>query len=121
MTGKASRAKGHRYERQVASDFRERGWDAITTRNLRGGYQGDADVLLYDYLAYVECKNQGRINFPAWTKTVIEQAPPGWLRLLFIKIHGRRRDSGEWVCMPRKDFDEIAANGLDSWWRKRDE
>lgn len=44
MSGRLSRTKGHSFERQLAQDFREMGWDdCITTREAKGGNWSESD------------------------------------------------------------------------------
>ena len=43
MSGAYNRAKGHFYERKIASDWRDIGFDCITTREARGGNWAESD------------------------------------------------------------------------------
>ena len=63
--GKMSREKGARFERKIAKELKEWGYDAHRTAQYRGntGDAGDVEGLPYVHL---ECKNQQRMSLYDW-------------------------------------------------------
>ena len=111
MTGKASRRKGHAYERQIASDFRDWGFEAQTARSLRHGLQLPEDVVVKDYAIYVETKavKTGRLH--EWIKKATQEAGKRPVAIFWKRPH-----KGEVVIMPKADFEKLWREGCDPWW-----
>lgn len=73
MTGASSRRKGNRAEVEVARVLREAGFDADTSRRVRGGYQSGEDIVS-DFPASIEVKNQARLDLSGWWEQATAQA-----------------------------------------------
>ena len=71
--GKLSREKGKRFERDVASRFREYGYDAHRTAQYKGntGQAGDVEGVPY---IHIECKHQERMNLYDWMEQSVTDA-----------------------------------------------
>ena len=106
MSGAYSRDKGARWEQALCRLFVEHGWQAITSRNARGGAQMGADIIT-DLPVVCEAKNQSRMDLSGWLDQAIAQAP-GDLAAVFVK---RRQKPAEqaYVVMQADQFLELCA------------
>lgn len=85
--GKMSREKGKRLERQVASLFRDYGYDAHRAQQYCGMH-GDHDVLGVPGLA-IECKNVERLNIHEAMEQAQRDAQPGEKPVVIHKKNGK--------------------------------
>lgn len=65
MSGASSRNKGNRAEVEVVRVLREAGYEAETSRAVRGGFQSGEDIVS-DFPASIEVKNQARLDLAGW-------------------------------------------------------
>lgn len=93
MTGRASRDKGHNFEREFCRWVREE-FDMTRDqfgRNLKQyglAQEGDTDAL---GLFLPECKNHKRLSLPTFWRQAVEQAKRrNLMPLLIYKVHGVR-------------------------------
>lgn len=122
MSGRPSRQKGHRYERECANELSERlGIDVVTTRSLGANYGADlATVTAYDAHGRpvthtpsvrgwsVETKNVKRRNPAGWLRQAIDQAAPGFKPVVLWKCPRAKWEDGSAFVM-----DHDAPRG---WW-----
>jgi hypothetical protein len=73
VTGATNRRKGNQAEVAVAKVLREHGYEAVTSRNARGGTQMGGD-LVSDFPVEVEIKNHTRLDLAGWWKQAVAQA-----------------------------------------------
>ena len=97
MSGASSRRKGNTTEVAVANWLTAQGFEAITSRNARGGAQGGADIICPDLPLSVEVKAGARPELASWLDQAREQGDedaPG------LVVHRRRGkgDPGEWFA-----------------------
>lgn len=93
-----SREKGKRYERHVASLFREEGYSARRGQQFCG-LEGDADVVGVPYI-HVECKHQERMQLYDWIAQAKRDAREGEIPVV---IH-RRNHCNDLVTMEFTDW-----------------
>ena len=99
MSGASSRRKGNVWEQALCRLFVEHGWQAITSRNARGGAQMGADIIS-DLPVVCEAKNQARMDLSGWLDQAIAQAP-GDLAAVFVKR--RQKPASEAYVVMRAD------------------
>jgi len=104
MSGSYSRDKGARWERDVCRLLVASGWQAITSRNARGGAQMGADVIS-DLPVCIEAKNQARMDLSGWLDQAVRQAP-GDLAAVFVKRR-QKPASQAYVVMQADQFLEL--------------
>jgi hypothetical protein len=73
MSGASSRRRGNAWELDVCRLLVARGWQAITSRNGRGGAQGGADVIT-DLPVSIEAKNRKEWDLAGWLDKAIRDA-----------------------------------------------
>jgi hypothetical protein len=105
MSGATSRNRGNTWERQLAEWLRSRGWQAITSRAVRGGTQHGAD-LITDLPVCVEAKNHARIDLAGWVDQAVGQAG-GDLAAVFVKRRGRADPGEGYVVMTADQFERL--------------
>ena len=111
---RASRTKGRRYEQDIASWFRDEGFDAQTVRSIRGGFQGAQDILVQDLpRAYVECKAVEAGRPHQWMAKAVAEMEAGQVPMIFWKRDGRSHDVGEVVIMRRDDLVELLREAME--------
>lgn len=88
MSGASSRRKGYEAEREVVRALKRAGWDAITSRNARGGSQQGEDVIT-NFPASIEVKNEQSYagKLATWLKQAEDNAGPDPA----IVVHKRAR------------------------------
>lgn len=107
MSGASSRRKGNRAEVEVVRVLREHGYEAHTSRELRGGTQGGADIVS-DFPAQIEVKNQARLDLAGWWAQAKAQA--GDLPAVVVhKRVGKGRAEDWWVTMDLKTLLKLVA------------
>lgn len=106
MSGTYSRDKGARWERDVCRLLVDAGWQAITSRNSRGGAQMGVDVIS-DLPVCIEAKSQARFDLSGWLDQAIGQAP-GDLAAVFVKRR-QKPAAGAYVVMQADQFLELCA------------
>lgn len=97
MTGAMSRRKGNQAEVAVCKVLRRAGWDAVTSRAARGGFQAGEDVIT-NLPVSIEVKNQARLDLAGWWGQAVEQAgdkPP----VVIHKRVGKSDPEQWWVTM----------------------
>lgn len=100
--GKASREKGKRGERMLASFLREHGYEARRTSQYCG-QSGDASDVVGLPGLHIECKFVERLNIVEALRQAIRDSKPGLIPVLF-----HRRSREEWlVTMRGEDFMKI--------------
>jgi len=93
MSGATSRRKGNLAEVAVVHVLREHGYDAVTSRNARGGAQMGADIVS-DFPAVIEVKNHTKLDLAGWWQQAVAQAD-GHPAVVIHKRVGRG-DAHEW-------------------------
>lgn len=107
MTGAYSRRKGNAAEVAVVNALKARGIAATTTRNVRGGSQGGADIAC-DLPVAVEVKNCAKVELAAWVDQARSQADDCWGAV--VHKRPRKADAGDWyLTMTLGDFVEMCA------------
>lgn len=96
-----SREKGKRYERRVASLFKENGYDARRGQQYCGA-NGDADVVGVPYI-HIECKHVERLNLYDAMSQSCQDAREGEIPVV---IH-RKNTYGDLVTMRFSDWIEL--------------
>jgi hypothetical protein len=97
MSGNYSRNKGARSEVAVANWLTSRGFEAITSRNARGGSQGGADIICPDLPLSVEVKAGARSELAAWLDQARQQGDEDAPGLVVHRRKGKG-DPGEWFA-----------------------
>lgn len=102
-----SRRKGHNYERQIATWYRERNFDVERGRQSRGATNGEADLKVHGLPYWIECavRKHGNWIFDKW-KQAERDAAIGKRPLL----HVHRTNGPHLVVMDLQAWDEILAN-----------
>ena len=83
MSGKASRAKGLRWELAVRRAYEAAGF---TVRGLEG--EGDHLAIRNGLVIASEAKNQERLKLPEWWRQTKQDAPAGTVPVLTFKKEG---------------------------------
>jgi hypothetical protein len=105
MSGAKSRRKGNDAEVEVVAALKRSGWQAITSRNARGGTQQGVDIIT-DFPMAVEVKNVARMDLAGWWKQACEQAGED-LPVVVHKRVGHARAEHWWVCMDMHTLMEL--------------
>lgn len=82
--GKAERDKGHNFERKIARELRELGYDAKRGFQTRGGTAEEADVKGVGRL-FIECKAHKQVNRQAAWLQAFDGARPGMIPIAVCK------------------------------------
>ena len=94
-----SKQKGARFERSLASKFREYGYDARRTAQYCGNTGDAADVTgLEEFDIHIEVKRQERISIMDWMRQAIRDCKGRNPLVIF------RQNNGEWYCVMRFQF-----------------
>lgn len=96
-----SKQKGARFERLLASKFREYGYEARRGQQYCGA-NGDADVVGLPYI-HVEAKHRERMSLYEWMEQAKRDARPGEHPVVFHK----KNNADILVTMTFDDFMEI--------------
>lgn len=99
-----SKAKGARYERELASKFREQGYDARRTAQYCGN-TGDASDVVGLPGIHVEAKHQEKMQLYEWMAQAVRDAEAGGKGNLPAVFH--RKNNAETLVTMR----------LDDWFR----
>lgn len=99
-----SKAKGARYERELASKFREQGYDARRTAQYCGN-TGDASDVVGLPGIHVEAKHQEKMSLYEWIAQAVRDAEAGGKGNLPAVFH--RKNNAETLVTMR----------LDDWFR----
>lgn len=99
-----SKKKGARYERELASKFREQGYDARRTAQYCGN-TGDASDVVGLPGIHVEAKHQERMSLYEWMAQAVRDAEAGGKGNLPAVFH--RKNNAETLVTMR----------LDDWFR----
>ena len=102
MTGAGNRRKGNQAETAVVRKLREHGWEAVTSRNARGGRQLGTDIVS-DFPAAIEVKNQAKLDLAGWWRQA--QADAGDQPAVVIHKRVGHTDPGKWWVT--LDFDTL--------------
>lgn len=107
--GKASRDKGKRFERSLASKFREYGFDDARRTAQYCGNTGDASDVVGLPGIHVEAKHQERMNLYEWmsqAKRDAEASGKGALPAVFHKKNNAEilvtMEIGDWINLYRE-------------------
>lgn len=84
MSGRASRTKGHDFERAVARWFRQRGIPAKRGWQARGGGKEEADVMI-EAPYHIECKALARSAVYGHMDQAIRDCPAGRVPVVIMK------------------------------------
>lgn len=97
-----NRTKGHNYERQLAREFRDMGWENCLTSRYESKRVDDSKVdLCFTEPFNVQAKSF--YNFKSPVKILKEMPSDSNYNLVFEKI----KHKGEYVCLKKEDFYEI--------------
>jgi hypothetical protein len=100
--GKRNRTRGHSYERKIAQEFREMGWEKACTTRYASRMRDDQKVDIFDVDPFnVQCKATNKcINY----KQVLSEMPnDNNYNVVFNKLTGK----GDFVIMVKEDFYEL--------------
>lgn len=98
-----SKAKGSRYEREIASKLREYGYDARRTAQYCGNTGDASDVVGLNGI-HIECKFSQQFRIYDWMAQAInDSAKSGNLPAVFF----RRNNSETLVCMRLDDWIQL--------------
>ena len=100
--GKASRDKGKRFERALASRFREYGYDARRTAQNCGKSGDAADVIGLPGI-HCEAKHQERMNLYEWVAQAVRDAEAGGKGNIPAVFH-KKNNADILVTMRLEDF-----------------
>lgn len=104
-----SKAKGARFERQLARMFREYGFtDARRTAQYCGNTGDAADVVGLPKI-HVEAKHAERMRLYDWMAQAVRDAQPGEIPAVFHKANGK----GVLVTIPFDDFMRLYKAAMD--------
>lgn len=95
-----SKAKGARYERELASKFREQGYDARRTAQYCGN-TGDASDVVGLPGIHVEAKHQEKMQLYEWMAQAVRDAEAGGKGNLPAVFH--RKNNAETLVTMRLD------------------
>ena len=95
-----SKAKGARYERELASNFREQGYDARRTAQYCGN-TGDASDVVGLPGIHVEAKHQEKMQLYEWMAQAVRDAEAGGKGNLPAVFH--RKNNAETLVTMRLD------------------
>lgn len=105
--GATERTKGNVAEIAVVNALKARGVNAITGRNMRGGYQTGCDVIS-DLPISIEVKNHKKTDLAGWLDQAREQADD--CKGAVVHKRPRKTDAGDWyLTMTLADFVELVA------------
>jgi len=102
VSGASSRRKGNRAEVEVVRVLRDAGYDADTSRRVRGGYQSGEDIVS-DFPASIEVKNQARLDLAGWYQQASAQAN-GNPAIVVHKRVGKSKGEEWWVTTTLEDL-----------------
>jgi Holliday junction resolvase len=105
VNGATSRRKGNSAEVEVCHALERAGWQAITSRAARGGYQSGEDIIT-NLPVSIEVKNHAKVELSAWWKQAQEQAgekPP----IVVHKRRGHAKAENWWVTLDLETFLQI--------------
>jgi len=97
MNGATARRKGNLAEVAVCKALQRAGWDAVTSRAARGGFQAGEDIVT-NFPAAIEVKNHAKMDLAGWWGQAVEQAvdkPP----VVVHKRVGKSEPEQWWVTM----------------------
>jgi len=100
--GKRNRTRGHSYERRIAQEFREIGWEKACTSRYASRMKDDQKVdICFVEPFNIQCKatNKG-INYKQILGEMVQDE--NW-NVIFNKLTGK----GEFVIMSKEDFYDI--------------
>lgn len=100
--GKASREKGKRFERSLASRFREYGYDARRTAQYCGN-TGDASDVVGLPGIHVEAKHQENMRLYEWMSQAVRDAEAGEKNVLPAVFH-KKNNADILVTMRFEDW-----------------
>ena len=110
-TGRRSRNKGKRGEREVSSLFRAAGWDARRAQQFCGSPDGGASDVLVDcphWIFHVECKFVQQTDVYGWMRQAAADARDGKVPVV---VHRRNNESWH-VTMRVSDWLELVRQAL---------
>lgn len=113
--GKMEREKGKRFERALASRFREYGFDARRTAQYCGK-TGDASDVVGLPGIHVEAKHQERMNLYEWIAQAKRDAEAGGKGNLPVVFH-KKNNAEILVSMP---FD-VFMTFYKEWWENQED
>lgn len=117
--GKASRDKGKRFERALASRFREYGYDARRTAQYCGN-TGDASDVVGLPGIHVEAKHVEKMNLYEWMAQAIRDAEAGGKGNLPAVFH-KKNNADILVTLRLDDFMTIYREyAADLWLKERE-
>ena len=110
-----SRNKGNAWECAIAKYLRDHGYQAVTSRDLRGGTQGGSDIIT-DFPTCIEAKNHAKLDLAGWVDQAVDDAAGDWASV-WVKRRGKSYVGESYVVMRATDFvalvGELAVRPLD--------
>lgn len=100
--GKRNRTRGHNYERQIAQEFRELGWQTACTTRYASRMRDDQKVDIFETNPLnIQCKATNKcINYQQILKEMPNDAN---YNVVLNKLTGK----GEFVIISKEDFYEL--------------
>ena len=109
--GKMSRDKGKRYERELASMFRDYGYSEARRTSQYCGNTGDASDVIGLPGIHIEAKHQEKIQIYKWMKQAVHDSDKtGNVPVVFFRCNNKET----LVCMRLNDW-----MGMYKAWEKR--
>ena len=84
-----SKAKGARYERELAAYFRDSGYDTRRSAQYCGNTGEAADIVGLPYI-HVEAKHQETLRLADWVNQAVHDASKGKLPAVFHRKNGEK-------------------------------
>lgn len=103
--GKASRDKGARGERAVATEYRLQGIECARVPNS-GGLDTKGDIVGIPGV-HCEVKSAGRLDIAAWMRQCEAEAPEGQVPALHWRLCRRGGSTGWYVNLTLDDFIDL--------------
>lgn len=102
MSGKKSRDKGHKYEREIAKELRELGFEYVETSRYASRKLDNAKVDIYGMPMFnVQCKAVESLSAP---HGLLKQMPDDEN---YNVVFNKKNNKGTIVVMMKEDFYEI--------------
>ena len=110
-----SRNKGNAWEVAIARYLRDHGYQAVTSRDLRGGTQGGSDIIT-TFPTTIEAKNHAKFDLAGWVDQAVHDSVGDWASV-WVKRRGKADVGDGYVVMRVGDFvglvGELAVRPLD--------
>jgi len=97
VSGSTSRRKGNAAEVEVVHALERAGFQAMSSRAARGGYQSGEDIVT-NFPLSIEVKNQTRLDLAGWWSQAVDQAGDGHPVIVHKRV-GKGQAEDWWATM----------------------